>query len=320
MKRHSIIIDKTAHGERLDIALTRSELGLSRRKIRSIIDVGGVFVNRKRIRVASRIVSAGDRVELEYDPRVLSKNLRSHFVLTSADILFDSDNVVAINKPPGLPSQETRSQSILHAKTCLEAFFKNSSMKVPHLFLVHRLDKETSGVMLFAKSGETSQSLTGQFREHRIEKIYHAIVYGIPKKEHYRVTCNLSNIHPETGLVRILNSGGQSSETFFDVLSVNRKLFLALIACRPVSGRSHQIRVHLESLGLPIVGDKKYGIDLQRHPLPDELSHLTSEHHLLHAKSLSFQVLSDGRRISVEAPYPKNFLEFLTLTELCSEM
>ncbi len=302
-------------GKRLDVFLSEAGLSLSKRKIKSIIDVGGVYVNQKRVRIASHVLRRGDKVRMQYSDEALHRGSQKPEVLRDEDILYDHDGVIAINKPPGLPSQATMDQAVVHVIPHLESYLKSRGDQRGPLILVHRLDKETTGVILVAVGADRATWLTEQFRERRVRKTYYAICHGISKRDSFTETAPLTEIDRKTGNVRAVHVGGRSAVTHFKVLSVNPSLKLSLLECRPETGRSHQIRVHLDINGLPIVGDKRYG-GKQARPLPEELTVLSSAHHFLHARALEF-VPAPGREIvRIEAPFPHNFGSFASKTGL----
>ncbi len=314
MKRQVITVSKKHDGYRLDVTISESGLDLSRRKIRSIIDVGGVYVNKKRVRIASRTVHEGDRIELDYDLQKITSFKRPTFKLTEADILFENEHALVVNKPAGLPTQATREQSVMHVIPLLKKFFEELERPATDFTLVHRLDMETSGALIVAKNAVAAQFIGDQFRNHTIEKEYHAIAAGVAKAKTFKVECQLSAIQPKIGIVKVVTRGGKSSLTHFKIEASNPALKLHLISCSPVTGRTHQIRVHLEHVGLPIVGDKKYGRNKVK--LPDELAALASTHQFLHARAISFCPASDAASVSVSAPYPEDMVAFLKASKL----
>lgn len=319
MKTFQCKVTRTADGQRLDVFLVEAGLPLSRRKTRQVIDVGGVYINQKRVRMASRTVRAGDAIRVEYSEEGLRKLRAPDVGLKSEDILFDQDAIVAINKPPGLPAQATRDQSILHAVACLQNLDKQRGVKARKYILVHRLDKETSGVLLIADGNTRATWLTEQFRERRIDKTYLAICYGIAKSQKFTERSPLSEIDKKTGDVRAVRAGGRSAVTHFEVLAVNEKLNISLLRCKPETGRSHQIRVHLQINGLPIVGDKRYTTPQVKQSAADwpaPIAELTAVHHFLHAQSLQFAHGPGLAAVTVKAPLPPRMSEFLQKTGL----
>lgn len=319
MRTFQFVVMPDEGGGRLDQYLSariaKEGAELSRRKLRAIIDAGGVYLNGKRVRIASREVVRGDKVKVEYSEEALKQIKRQEFKITAKDVLFDEHGVVAIDKPPGLAAQATKDQSVLHVVPVLNAYFKEAEGQPRNLILVHRLDKETSGVLLLATDSERATYLTGQFRARDVKKVYWAICYGLPKEREFSERAFLSEIDKKSGHVRVVKAGGRSAVTHFRQLAVNAALGLSLIECRPETGRSHQIRVHLEHNGLPIVGDKRYGRQSVR-PLSGALAELASVHHFLHAQSISFKVSADRPAERLEAALPERFARFLVEANL----
>ena len=216
-------------------------------------------------------------------------------------ILFENGDYLVINKPPYLSTLEDRheSQNILHL----------AKMYMPDAQVCHRLDKETSGCLIIAKHPEAYRNTAIQFEDRKIDKTYHAVVDGI--HEYNQTLVDRSIVATNKGIARI-NKAGKQAVTYFTTL----KTYFAhsLIECKPVTGRLHQIRVHLAYLKSPICGDELYGgkplslSDLKRR---FNLKKNTEESPImqrvsLHAYSIGFEGL-DGKPIVVMAPYPKDF-------------
>lgn len=312
MERYQFIVRDEQSGTRIDQYLAAMIPTLSRRKVRAVLDVGGCYVNNKRMHIASRQVRGGDKVRVEYSLEALSKTRQKIFELLDSDILLHDHNVIAINKPPGLPSQATRDQDSMHAEVCLRNWLLKRKLPFDKLVLLHRLDKETSGVLLFATNNETATWITDQFRQRELHKTYWALVYGIPKLPTFVEECYLSDIDKKTGLVSVVRSGGKPSRTSFTVLKQNADNNVSFLECKPETGRSHQIRVHLEHQGHGILGDKRYG-KTSRHQLPVEVENEMAKHQMLHAQSIAFSVSKAGQIVTVTAPPPASFKQLCTV-------
>jgi 23S rRNA pseudouridine1911/1915/1917 synthase len=308
--RKEFVVEPAKSGARIDQFLAEKLPDLSRRKVRQILDVGGCYVNNKRMHIASRQVRGGDKVRVEFSLEGLSKSRRKTFTLESADILYDAHHVIAINKPPGLPSQATRDQDVMHAEVCVREWLKARDRGGEKLILVHRLDKETSGVLLFATNANTATWITDQFRQRSLSKTYWALTRGLSKRPRFEVECYLSEIDKRTGMVAAVKSGGKPSKTSFEVRAANGDSAISWIVCHPETGRSHQIRVHLEISGLPIVGDKRYGQNTGPR-LSDDLAAVASKHHMLHARELEFTPAPGVDPVKVVAEPPPDFMELL---------
>ena len=167
------------------------------------------------------------------------------------------------------------------------------------IWVVHRLDKVTSGVMVFARTAEAHRELNGQFERHEVEKVYHAIVEGVPPWDEHTARHMLQTNVGRKHRTVVVHKRGKNSETHFKVLK--RGQAQALVEARPKTGRTHQVRVHLSALGYPLLGDVLYGgseTDLIARPA-------------LHALSLTFTHPSSGKRVLFEAPYPEDIQQLL---------
>ncbi|MBD8491156.1 RluA family pseudouridine synthase [Echinicola sp. CAU 1574] len=216
-------------------------------------------------------------------------------------ILFQNEDYIVINKPPYLSTLDDRHerQNILHL----------AKSHTPDAQVCHRLDKETSGCLVIAKNPEAYRNIAIQFENRKVEKVYHAVVDGIHEYENQLVDRNL--VATNNGIAKI-SIKGKPATTYFNTL---RTYYAhSLIECKPVTGRLHQIRIHLSFLNSPICGDEMYGgknlylSDLKRRfnlkkgteelPIMQRVS--------LHAYSIAFEGL-DGNMINVSAPYPKDY-------------
>lgn len=223
-------------------------------------------------------------------------------------ILYEDEHYILINKPPYVSTLEDR-----------QAFGKQNILQLakkhwPDIQAAHRLDKDTSGVMALAKNPEAYRHLAIQFQKRKVKKIYHAVVSGLQHFENVEV--DLPIAPASTGGVKIDRNIGKPARTFFRTLEVFKKH--TLVECRPVSGRMHQIRIHLAVLKAPIVGDKIYGgkdVYLSEIKKKFNLKKWTEEEPLikrfaLHAFQLEFTLMNE-ETLLVEAPYPKDIKALL---------
>ena len=168
METASIVVKQNLIGKRLDLAIVDSKLGLSRRRAKTLIDTGQVYVNGQKVRIASRSLSFGDKVELSYQKQAPKKQI----ALEKKHILFRKDGVLAINKPAGIATQGSGPKDKNQVLPLLKKLLIREGEENPELHLVHRLDKETTGVLLLAENPQTRDFLMDQFRSRKTKKNY----------------------------------------------------------------------------------------------------------------------------------------------------
>ncbi|MDX2304037.1 MAG: RluA family pseudouridine synthase [Microscillaceae bacterium] len=219
-------------------------------------------------------------------------------------ILYEDTDYILVNKPPFFSTLDDR-----------QSFGKQNIISLAREYLpaaqvAHRLDRETSGVLAIAKHPEAYRHLSIQFQNRKVEKIYHALVDGL--KEFDQVLVDKPIYALNTGIVKIDFEKGKPAQTYFKTLEIFKKH--SLIECRPITGRTHQIRIHLAVLQASITGDEQYG------GKPLLLSEIKKKFNLkkdtdeipvmprfaLHAFKLTFKNQQE-EEISLEAPYPKDF-------------
>jgi len=216
-------------------------------------------------------------------------------------ILYEDQHLIVVDKPAGLsvlPDGWEKDAPYL-VKTLEEQYGK--------IFIVHRLDKITSGVMVFARDAETHRALSIQFEDHEAQKTYHAILEGNPKWEEktarHLLRANVGHKHR----TMVDNKNGKASETRFRVIKryparpEQGREEAALVEAQPLTGRTHQIRVHAYALGHPLVGDVLYGAQ-EAYGIPRPM---------LHAQSLSFIHPGTNERVKFTAPHPPDFDEVI---------
>ncbi|NNJ69926.1 MAG: RluA family pseudouridine synthase, partial [Kiritimatiellales bacterium] len=207
-------------------------------------------------------------------------------------ILFEDDAVLVLNKPPGLvvhPAAGNESGTLVNALLFHDAAFQ----EVERAGIVHRLDKDTSGVMVVAKSAAAQAALQQQFKDRDTEKEYLALVWGTPPPEG-RIETLLGRHPVHRKKQAVLSEGGREAISTYRTLEVFDEV--ALVAVKIETGRTHQIRVHMAHIGHPVAGDALYG-RARKHHLPQ-----TPKRQMLHAAKLSFNHPASGKRLSFEAP------------------
>jgi len=244
----SITIDRQDAGKRLDQALSE-HLPLSRRRIRTAIDDGGVYVNKRRCRKAGLTVKGGERIRLV----ILEQEKTVPF--SEQQVLWRGDDLLLINKRSGQYAQEAlhRSKGTLPAEVATWLGLTGEAAKT--LRPVHRLDRDTSGLMLLSRSPKQLNHLQAHWSA-CVQKTYLAVVEPSPDWEEKRITLAISARRNKNGCYRP-DPSGRACDTSARVLQ--RRGTRALLELIPHTGRSHQLRVHLAAEGCPILGDARYG-------------------------------------------------------------
>lgn len=218
------------------------------------------------------------------------------------DIVYEDDQVLVVNKPQGMvvhPAPGNYSGTLVNA---ILYHVKDLSDigGVIRPGIVHRIDKDTSGLLMIAKTNLAHQSLSDQLREHSVDRVYVALVHGGFTKESGTVNRPIGR-HPQNRLkMAIVERGGRDAITHYQVLE--RLGPYTLVECRLETGRTHQIRVHLAAIGHPLIGDPLYGAKKEKQK---------SDGQFLHAKVLGFEHPLTGERMVFSAPIPENFEKLL---------
>lgn len=270
----------------LDLFLEeRTDFGLER--VRRLVDFGSVYVDGRVERNPSRTLQSGQKVTLT----VPYYGTVKFYTIDPSRILYRDPWILAYDKEPGIPCQPAPHDAHNNLFAALREYLSGTEGGNPYLALHHRLDRETSGVMLLSLSGKANRALAAAFREGKVEKRYLAVVCAEPEENYWT---DERSITRSEGRYRCARSGERGKEAVTDFRVLERRSNLALIEARPKTGRTHQIRVHLADRGLPILGDTRY----RGRPF----SRL-----MLHAWSLSIAHPVTGRPLNLEAPPPALF-------------
>lgn len=225
-------------------------------------------------------------------------------------ILWENNDFIAVNKPPFLSTLEDRADPV-NLLALARTYCETAQA-------CHRLDKDTSGIIVFARNPEAYRHMSMQFEHRQVEKIYHAIVDGVHDFQQHLVDAPI--LAAPDGIVKINKRLGKPAQTYFTTLVAYRQH--SLIECRPITGRMHQIRIHLSLLNASITGDEQYGgkplylstikrgFNLKKHTEEQPLMKRMA----LHAKSLIFKLMN-GEKLTLDAPYPKDFQALLRQLE-----
>ena len=301
-------IDAKKPRHRLDHFLVEQYPDYNRNTLQTFIKSGYVTINQTPVTKPNTAINEDDVIELNLPDFLKDTNVKATAIENlKPKTIYEDNNVIVLEKPAGL-------LSMAKGAVTLEPTLEDYGL------LVHRLDRDTSGVVILAKNPETQTLLRKQFQDRKTHKTYYAIVEGRPKLDNAVINLPIArNLkHPTTFIVE---AGGKESETYYQVLKTQkfthqdvqriRKALektgftgtafkegktYSLIELKPTTGRTHQLRVHLKYLGTPIVGDRVYGS-----AKPDSTDRL-----YLHAKALEITIPKSDRR-TFEAPLPPEF-------------
>jgi len=279
--------------DRLDKFLVERLPDLSRSRIQGLIKDGHVKVGDDQILKTGHIVEAGDEIFIEIPEALPSALIPEDIPL---DIIYENDDLVIVNKPAGMvvhPGAGHYSGTLVHAALAAIPDLEGIGGE-ERPGIVHRLDKETSGLILLAKNEKTHRWLQDQFRDRTIKKVYLALVDGKPPTPVGRVEAEIARDPSHRKQMAVVSAGrGRTAVTEYKTLEQFERH--TLIEVHPLTGRTHQIRLHLAFLGCPIVGDTIYGrkaptIELNRH--------------FLHAAKISVRFPGEKEPCTFEAPLP----------------
>ena len=299
LKKLKLEVEKT---ERLDKVLT-GELGLSRTTIQSWLKAGLISVNGEVVKSNYKAQSGDEVTILQKEEETITIQPEN----IPLDIVFEDDSLIVVNKPSGMvvhPSKGHYSGTLVNALLYHSNSLSDStSEEIYRPGLVHRIDKDTSGLLVIAKNNDVHQKLAEQIAENKMNREYIAIVDGHFAHETGVVDAPLSR-HQTNRLKRVVEKGGKNAITHFEVLDSFSNY--SLVSCRLETGRTHQIRAHMEFIKHPIVNDPLY------HPKGKKATEFGQ---FLHARTLSFTHPLTGETLNFQGEPPKEFAEFIQLNK-----
>ncbi len=296
-------------GDRLDQVLPRLLPGHSRSFLAGLIDQGLIAISGRTADRKSQRVAAGDQIRVEIPPAAPVDIVPRDIPLR---ILYQDDDIAVLDKPAGLvvhPSAGHADHTLVNALLFHIPGLSGVGGEI-RPGIVHRLDKDTSGVLVIAKHDTAHRALTLIWNTEKVRKEYLALVYGTPSPGSGRIDAPIGR-DPRDRKKMAVVAGGRNAVTLYETLEPLR--YVALLRCRLETGRTHQIRVHLRSIGHPIVGDPVYSgpqwKGIPNRPLQKAIASFTRQ--ALHASTLSFPHPRSGEPMRFEAPVPEDFRELL---------
>lgn len=273
MKKSFLTSQKLSLNDFLKIELTKipelSDKEVSNSKIRRLIVAGCVSVNGRVVTRPGFELRGKSSVDCDIDLEKFFFEKQPDdidFTLTEKDVLFEDEYIILVNKPAFLPVEQTIVGNRKNLHDCVVDYLwkKNPALRnPPYVGIMHRLDRETSGVILFTKQRTANKSIFEQFEKHTITKTYIAVACGNSKKKSFTVENFIGRVSAKSQAAKWgslpESRGGLYAKTSFECSEIKSSPALTLIRCELFTGRTHQIRVHLSESGLPILGDTLYG-------------------------------------------------------------
>jgi len=306
-------------GERLDRVLAAHLGDLSRSRLKHLILEGSVTRDGATISDPAMRVKPGQIFQIAIPEAVLDHPLAQAM---SLDILYEDDHLLVVDKPAGLvvhPAPGNPDRTLVNALLahCGDSLAGIGGVKRPGI--VHRLDKDTSGLMVVAKSEVAHARLAADFAARRIGRTYHGVVWGVPLPPSGEIAGNIGRSPVNRKKMAVLARGGRTALTHYRVLREFHGI-AAAIECRLATGRTHQIRVHLSERGHPLIGDPLYGnprTARRSKRLPEELRGpiIAFPRQALHAQTLGFQHPISLESLEFRSDLPRDITELLSLLE-----
>ena len=311
-------VDKGQGKERVDKYLAEHMTNTSRNRIQTAADAGNVWVNGNPVASNYR-VKPGDIIQvlLDHEPHdytITPENI-------PLTIIYEDEDVLVINKPAGLvvhPGHGNYEHTLLNA---LAFYFGDKiDMNDPNIGLVHRIDKDTSGLLLIAKTPEAKTALGRQFFDHTTERTYNALVWGTFKEQSGTINGALARDNRDRTIYRVweLEDCPQAKEAITHWRVLEQFPYVTLVECRLETGRTHQIRANMKHIGHPLFADEKYGgceilkgLRTQKYRQYIENCFALCPRQVLHAKTLGFTHPRTGERLFFDSEWPEDMTNLI---------
>ena len=313
-KKYKFTVSEEQNVKRVDHFIVEELPTFSRTKISKLIKEGALLVNNQAIEESSKKISFGDVIELTV-PEPVATDLQAQDI--SLDVVYEDDDLLVINKPIGMvvhpgagnPDGTLVNALLHHCKGNLSGI--NGELRPG---IVHRIDKDTSGLLVVAKNDIAHNVLAKQFEDHSIQRTYLAFVWGMPKPIHGRIETLIGRSKYNRQKMSADVGSGKDAITNYKTLEVFKGKTIpdiSLIECKLETGRTHQIRVHLAHKGNPILGDQMYGKKIRKiRDLDEELSVVLENINFqaLHAQSVGFLHPKSDQELFFTTELPKDLL------------
>ncbi|HEY6656501.1 MAG TPA: RluA family pseudouridine synthase [Methyloceanibacter sp.] len=312
--------DESHSGQRLDRFLSDRLPGLSRTRLQALIRQGRVTLGPATIEDVKYSVKPGDRFSISVPPAVSAKPVGQAIPL---NVVYEDDAIIVIDKPAGLvvhPGAGNIDRTLVNALIAHCGASLSGIGGVARPGIVHRLDKDTSGLVVVAKTDQAHRALSDQFvdhgREGSLERGYLALVWGAPPRPHGTIKAPIGRHKTSRTKMAVVpvTKGGREAVTHYQVLATfgrGGEPIASLLECLLETGRTHQVRVHLASIGTPLIGDPVYGTGfkskLRKLPLAAQDKLASFKRQALHAAALTFVHPLTGTLLEFNSPLPDDF-------------
>lgn len=314
-------VDKGQTPQRVDKYLSEHMAGTSRNRIQTAAEAGNVWVNGAPV-ASNYKVKPLDVVQVLLDHEPNDYTIRPEAIPLT--VVYEDADLLVVNKPAGMvvhPGHGNYEHTLLNALAFYFQGQQGIDMNDPDIGLVHRIDKDTSGLLLIAKTPEAKTSLGRQFFDHTTERTYNALVWGTFAEDSGTVEGALARDNRDRTIYRIWdleeNPNAKEAVTHWRVLE--RYPYTTLVECRLETGRTHQIRVHMKSIGHPLFADEKYGgmeilkgLRTQKYRQYIENCFALCPRQVLHAKTLGFTHPRTGERMFFDSEWPEDMTNLIT--------
>ena len=324
-KKISLTVDKTENELRVDIFIKKREDIISRTRIKNLILDNKLRINNKVITDPSKKIFFNDEIKLVI-PEPKKASLKPYKF--NLDIIFEDKDLIVLNKPSGIvihPGAGNFDNTIVNA---LMNYSKNSFSNIGGELrpgIVHRIDKNTSGLIVIAKNNQTHEHLSNQFNKHTIQRVYQLLIWGKVRPSKGKIETFITRSSKNRQMMEVSNSKGKKAITNYKTLEIfenNKNPTFSFIECKLETGRTHQIRVHMTYKGNNILGDKKYKKKFKKIKninLDLESMILNLDRQFLHAKVLGFDHPKSGKRLSFNSILPKELEKILKMLRKLSK-
>ena len=307
----NLIVEEEDNNQRVDQFISSKEPTLSRTRVKNLIINSRLKINKQVIKDPSKKIIVGDLLDLEIpEPKQLSLKPYKY----KLDIIFEDEDLLVLNKSAGIsihPGPGNYDNTIVNALINYNKKLSNIGDEL-RPGIVHRLDKDTSGLILIAKNNRSHENLSNQFNKHTIKRIYLALIWGKLRPQKGKIETFIKRSSKNRQLMEVSFSKGKKAITNYKTLNVfeNKKIpTFSLVECKLETGRTHQIRVHMSYKGNNILGDKKYKKRFKKIKNIDqdlEKTLIELDRQFLHSKSVRFVHPKTGQELEFNSNLPKD--------------